>query len=127
MCIPALCTGVRPSSSKIYVLKLNNETVPTSKTDAYQMSDANRAVRRTDFSKDFHVYGMEWTEDYIYTYLDKPSFQTMFWKFDKKKTMWERGWFANRAEKSSMLADPWSSTGRKNTPFDQPFCSLGDR
>jgi beta-glucanase (GH16 family) len=85
------------------------------------MSGADRSIRRTDYSKDFHVYGLEWTEDYIYTYFDKPSFQTMFWKFNDKTPMWDRGYFANRVENSSMLVNPWGKTGRKNTPFDENF------
>jgi beta-glucanase (GH16 family) len=90
-------------------------------TDAYQMSGADRSIRRTDYSKEFHVYGMEWTEDYIFTYLDKPSFQTFYWQFDKKKTMWDRGFFANRVENSSMLANPWAKSLHTNTPFDESF------
>lgn len=64
---------------------------------------------------------MEWTEDHIFTYLDTPSFQTLYWKFNKKEPMWQRGFFANREENSSHLEDPWGHTGRTNTPFDESF------
>lgn len=85
------------------------------------MSGADRAIRRTDYTQDFHVYGMEWTEDYIYTYFDSPSFQTFFWQFNKKKSMWDRGYFSTRSENGTRLQDPWSQTGRANTPFDESF------
>jgi beta-glucanase (GH16 family) len=85
------------------------------------MSGADRPVRRTDYSKEFHVYGLEWTEDYIYTYLDKPSFQTLYWKFDSKKTMWDRGGFGYRIENSSMLQNPWAKSTNTNAPFDESF------
>lgn len=35
--------------------------------------------------------------------------------------MWKKGHFAGSSENSSLLVDPWSQTGRPNTPFDQPF------
>ena len=35
--------------------------------------------------------------------------------------MWDRGQFAQAVYNHSSLVDPWSQTGRDNTPFDQPF------
>ena len=35
--------------------------------------------------------------------------------------MWARGGFGNSILNHSALFDPWSQTGRPNTPFDQPF------
>jgi hypothetical protein len=35
--------------------------------------------------------------------------------------MWKRGNFANLFVNGSAEPDPWSQTGRYNTPFDQPF------
>jgi beta-glucanase (GH16 family) len=85
------------------------------------MSGADRSIRRTDYSKNFHVYGMEWTEDYIYTYLDGASFQTLYWKFDSRMTMWDRGGFRNREENSSLLENPWANSTNTNAPFDEAF------
>jgi hypothetical protein len=35
--------------------------------------------------------------------------------------MWTYGKFAGTDVNGSAPADPWSHTGRDNTPFDQPF------
>jgi hypothetical protein len=35
--------------------------------------------------------------------------------------MWDRGKFGTSILNHSALFDPWSQTGRANTPFDQPF------
>ena len=35
--------------------------------------------------------------------------------------MWNRGKFGTSILNHSALFDPWSQTGRANTPFDQPF------
>lgn len=35
--------------------------------------------------------------------------------------MWDRGGFGQDIVNNSALHDPWSQTGKPNTPFDQPF------
>jgi hypothetical protein len=35
--------------------------------------------------------------------------------------MWSRGKFGEAVVNHSALYDPWSQTGKPNTPFDQPF------
>jgi hypothetical protein len=35
--------------------------------------------------------------------------------------MWDHGNFGETIVNKSALFDPWSQTGRANTPFDQPF------
>jgi hypothetical protein len=35
--------------------------------------------------------------------------------------MWSRGKFGQQVVNHSALFDPWSQTGKANTPFDQPF------
>lgn len=35
--------------------------------------------------------------------------------------MWDRGRFGEKKINKSALFDPWSQTGRPNTPFDQSF------
>ena len=45
----------------------------------------------------------------------------MFIKFDQYTNMWDHGDFGAAIVNKSALNDPWSQTGRSNTPFDQPF------
>ena len=49
--------------------------------------------------------------------------QVFFVKFGAKyKNMWDRGGFSKKeAINDSALFDPWSQTGRANTPFDEKF------
>lgn len=60
---------------------------------------------------DFHTYGLYWSEDRIYTYIDDPS--NIVLDVDMyDQTMWEKGEF------SSNYANPWK-TGGVNAPFDK--------
>ncbi|EGE05576.1 glycosyl hydrolase [Trichophyton equinum CBS 127.97] len=94
---------------------------PTPETDSFWRSTRGRALRRTDFSKGFHTFGIEWSKDYLFTYIDSPLQQVLFWSFDKDQTMWQKGHYEGVAVNSSLVKDPWSQTGNPNTPFDQPF------
>jgi hypothetical protein len=40
--------------------------------------------------------------------------------------MWQLGGFAGQTVNETLLTDPWSQTGRANTPFDQPFYLILD-
>ncbi|PVH99984.1 glycoside hydrolase family 16 protein [Periconia macrospinosa] len=94
---------------------------PTTKTDAYWSTYGLKFLRRTDFSKDFHTFGLQWSEDYLFTYLDNRMKQVFYMKFDDKRTMWEKGGFSGTTENNSVIENPWKSTGRTNTPFDEKF------
>jgi beta-glucanase (GH16 family) len=94
---------------------------PTTTTDAFWRSSRVKPVLRTDYSKEFHTFGMEWSEDYLFTYLDTRLQQVLYWNFPQDQDMWQQGYFAGQTVNSSLLVDPWSQTGRSNTPFDQPF------
>ncbi len=41
--------------------------------------------------------------------------------FANGENMWDRGNFGADIVNNSALHDPWSQTGRPNTPFDQDF------
>lgn len=94
---------------------------PTTNTDAYWRTSHSKYIRRTDFSKGFHTFGLEWSQDYLFTYLDNRLEQVLYWSFPSGQTMWQAGHFAGETVNQSLLVDPWSQTGRTNTPFDQPF------
>jgi beta-glucanase (GH16 family) len=94
---------------------------PVPEVDGFYKTSGAHAVRRTDYSEQFHTYGVEWNEHYIFTYIDSRLLQVIFVNFDKKKNMWERGGFGENIVNHSALFDPWSQTGRHNTPFDENF------
>jgi hypothetical protein len=108
--------------------------IPT--VDAFWKTTGKHNIRRTDYSEDFHTFGLEWSGDYLFTYIDtrllvggrngmsmsaNSQQQTLFVKWNRYKTMWDRGQFGSSIVNKSALFDPWSQTGRADTPFDQPF------
>ncbi|KIN08760.1 glycoside hydrolase family 16 protein [Oidiodendron maius Zn] len=95
---------------------------PDSVLDAYYRTSGVRYLKRGDYSDDFHTFGMEWGEDYIYTWVDSRLAQSMYIPFGKKYgDMYDRGFFSKMSINGSIPLDPWSVTGRFNTPFDEPF------
>lgn len=84
------------------------------------MADRGRQLRRTDFSKGYHTFSLEWSKDYLFTYLDSRLQQILYWKFDAKKPMWDAGNFASQSENATLLQNPWANAGY-NAPFDQSF------
>ena len=89
--------------------------------DAYWTTTGKHNVRRTDYSEAFHTYGLEWSQNYIFMYLDSRLLQVFNTGFGGE-TMWMRGNFGSMTSTNgSILVDPWSQTGRYNTPFDQKF------
>jgi beta-glucanase (GH16 family) len=108
----------------VYVFCMTNlRKGPSASTDAYYRTTGAKKLRRGDYSESFHTYGMEWTENYIYFYLDNRIMQISFIGFDKKEPLWDKGEFAKMAENSSLLVNPWagSSSTTGNAPFDQKF------
>ncbi|CAJ0546586.1 Ff.00g012130.m01.CDS01 [Fusarium sp. VM40] len=77
--------------------------------------------KRVLYSEDFHTYGLEWSEKYLFTWLDGRLRQVQFFDFTKNKNLWTYGEFAGESINGSIPVDPWGSTGRKNTPFDESF------
>ncbi|KAF2795522.1 glycoside hydrolase family 16 protein [Melanomma pulvis-pyrius CBS 109.77] len=94
---------------------------PVPEKDAFYKTSGQHQVRRTDYSQKFHTFGVEWSEDYLFTYIDSRLLQVFFIKFSKYRSMWDRGGFGEVTVNHSALFDPWSQSGRPNTPFDHPF------
>jgi len=67
---------------------------------------------------------MEWTENYIYFYLDSRLRQVFYIDFRKNKDFWTFGEFQGKSENSThLLENPWVNSTSKtgNAPFDQKF------
>ncbi|PSK51907.1 hypothetical protein B9Z65_3174 [Elsinoe australis] len=92
---------------------------PNTAGDAYWRTLGLHYLPRDDFSKGFHTFGLEWGEKYMFMYLDSRLLQVFFIKW-KSGSMWDRGKFGSNSNQSA-LNDPWTWTGRPNTPFDQDF------
>lgn len=67
------------------------------KTDMFQLSTHKYTLRRKDFSEEFHTFGFEWTEDYIFIYIDNRLSQSLAFGFSSKLgTLWQRGKFVEK-------------------------------
>lgn len=92
---------------------------PEHDTDRWWQTSKQRTARHSVYSDGFNTFGLEWSEKYIFTYLNNRLMMVMYTPFSK--AMWKRGKFPPANSNGSALVDPWSQTGRDNTPFDQEF------
>lgn len=92
---------------------------PNSANDGWWRNNVKRRALHTTYAKGFHTYGVEWSEKYIFTYIDTRLLQVMYTHFDK--SFWTYGQFPLSDSNGTRLEDPWSYTGRPSTPFDQDF------
>ncbi|KAK7897987.1 hypothetical protein LTR67_004619 [Exophiala xenobiotica] len=90
------------------------------KTDNFFRTTEKHKIQRTDYSEGFHTFGLEWSEDYLYTWVDNRLQQVLYVDF-KKQDLWQRGHFQGDYENGTLLTNPWYISGNKNAPFDQKF------
>ena len=92
---------------------------PDPTNDAYLHTTNHKNALHSEYGDAFHTYGLEWTEKYLFTYVDTRLLQVMYNTFSKP--FWPQGGFPFATENGTRLVDPWSQTGRPQTPFDQDF------
>ncbi|KAI4190933.1 MAG: hypothetical protein L6R41_000452 [Letrouitia leprolyta] len=92
---------------------------PNEANDAWWRTNVKRNALHTTFSKKSHTFGLEWSEKYLFTYIDTRLLQVLYTNFDE--SLWQRGQFPLSDSNGTRLVDPWSQTGVKSTPFDQEF------
>jgi beta-glucanase (GH16 family) len=92
---------------------------PDTANDGWWRTNVKHKALHTTFAKTYHTFGIEWSENYIFTYVDSRLLQVLYTNFDKR--LWERGSFPLASSNGTRYIDPWAKTGRRNTPFDQPF------
>ena len=92
---------------------------PNTANDAWWRTNVKRNALHTTFTKKPHTFGMEWSEKYLFTYIDTRLLQVLYTNFDQ--SLWARGNFPLSDSNGTRLVDPWSQTGNKATPFDQQF------
>jgi hypothetical protein len=94
---------------------------PSYQHDGYIHTHGTSFLRRTDFASSFHTFGLEWTEKYLFLYLDSRLKQVMYFKFNEKNELWKKGNFASvTTENGTLFDDPWKQSGN-NAPFDESF------
>ena len=90
---------------------------PTKILDQTWRDTNSRRVLHSTYSADFHRYGLEWSEKYLYTFVDSRIRHVIYTKFSEPQ--WTRGQFP-QVSGGDLITDPWN-TNRYNTPFDMPF------
>lgn len=92
---------------------------PTASADGWYQNNVKRQALHTTYAAGFHTFGLEWTEKYVFSYIDTRLLQVLYTTFDKP--FWQKGDFPVSDSNGTRLVDPWSYTGRDNTPFDEDF------
>jgi beta-glucanase (GH16 family) len=108
---------------------------PNSLNDGWWRNNVKRMALHETFADSWHTFGVEvshptlislninnnsqWSEKYIFTYINTRLLQVMYTHFDGP--FWEYGQFPLADSNGTRLFNPWSSTGSKATPFDQDF------
>ena len=92
---------------------------PDPANDAFWRTNVKRPALHTTYSAGFNTFGVEWSQKYLFTYVNSRLLQVLYVNFDKP--LFERGAFPTANSNGTRLQDPWSETGRLSTPFDQKF------
>ncbi|KAI5809919.1 concanavalin A-like lectin/glucanase domain-containing protein [Peziza echinospora] len=93
---------------------------PDAAHDAWWRTNNKRGALHTTYAEKYHTFGLEWSENYLFTYVNSRLLQVMFVNFDVEG-LWNRGQFPFTNANGTKYLDPWSQTGRRSTPFDQNF------
>lgn len=92
---------------------------PDPTLDGFWRTNNKRAALHTTYSAGFNTFGLEWSQKYLFTYVNSRLLQVLYTNFDTP--MFQRGNFPAISSNGTRIQDTWSQTGRKNTPFDQAF------
>jgi len=92
---------------------------PDPANNAWWRTNNKRKALHTTYADKFHTFGLEWSENYLFTYVNSRLLQVLYTNFDQR--LWERGAFPLANWNGTRYIDPWAKTGRRNTPFDHPF------
>ncbi|PQE32879.1 putative gram-negative bacteria-binding 1 precursor protein [Rutstroemia sp. NJR-2017a WRK4] len=92
---------------------------PDSANDAWWRTNVKRKALHTTYSAKSHTFGLEWSEKYLFTYIDSRLLQVLYTNFDRP--LWRRGKFPAADSNGTRIVDPWSQTGHFQAPFDHQF------
>ncbi|KAI1864681.1 hypothetical protein JX265_008405 [Neoarthrinium moseri] len=128
--------GVWPRSGEIDIMESrgNNHTYgqggnnivssalhwgPNQANDAWWRTNVKRPSLHTTYSAGFNTFGLEWSQKYLFTYVNSRLLQVLYTNFDQP--LWQRGNFPNADSNGTRIEDPWTQTGDFSAPFDQKF------
>ncbi|KIW12162.1 hypothetical protein PV08_09437 [Exophiala spinifera] len=94
---------------------------PTMASDGWWRTYKKQKALHSTFADEFHTFGLEWTPDYMYTYLDSRLLQVLY--HGLSKSFWELGRFSTLSLDTP--GNIWAN-GTKAAPFDQNFFLILD-
>ena len=92
---------------------------PDTKDDAFWRTNNKLSALHTTFAAKEHTFGVEWSQKYIFTYVDTRLMQVLYNPFTPEG-LWARGQFPLSLSNGTTITDPWVDGGF-NAPFDQEF------
>lgn len=94
---------------------------PSVADDAWWRTNAKHTALHTTYSAGFNKFGVEWSEKYLFTYVNSRLLQVLYTNFDTP--LWKRGNFYSQSSAANYteVDTVWQETGRDNTPFDEKF------
>ncbi|KAF3762091.1 family 16 glycoside hydrolase [Cryphonectria parasitica EP155] len=93
---------------------------PDPSTDRWQHTTGSREALHATYNDDFHTFGLEWTPNYLFTWVDSRLAQVTYLKF--ATDFFNLGGFGTTFENGTRIVDPWDGPGTSHaTPFDRPF------
>jgi len=92
---------------------------PDGTLDQAFWTTAGSGALHSTYAGGFHTYGLQWTEKYLFTYIDSRVRQILYQDFSKK-SLWSQGHFPNAYGNGTQVTDPWANA-TKAAPFDQNF------
>ncbi|WWC88556.1 uncharacterized protein L201_003467 [Kwoniella dendrophila CBS 6074] len=101
---------------------------PTADLDRQYLTWGYREQRRTYYSQQYHTFGLEWNDKFMWTYIDSRVSQVISYRFNKE-SFWTRGKFPTTYTNNTeviKLINPWLSSQENVAPFDQPFYLMID-
>jgi len=91
---------------------------PVPSEDGWYRNNVKRAALHTTYAAGFNTFGIEWSEKYIFSYINTRLLQVMYVNFNEP--FWTKGNFPSSTSNGTSLQNPWAG-GSDSTPFDQNF------
>ena len=86
--------------------------------DGWYRNNVKRGALHTTYAEGFHTFGIEWSDKYLFSFVDTRLLQVMYVNFDQP--FWEKGDFPTSTDNGTSLSNPWAG-GSNASPFDQNF------
>ncbi|KAH7103335.1 concanavalin A-like lectin/glucanase [Auriculariales sp. MPI-PUGE-AT-0066] len=86
--------------------------------------------KHISFDQSFHTYGLEWNENFLWTYVDSRVNRIFKLSFSEKKPFFDRGHYPDvifNGTQMQRLDNPWAGSASPGVaPFDQEFYLILD-